>query len=61
MVLLGLRGSGRSASWLDALLPAGALDRVLGSPWLVMALATGALLLALNTWLNARLPASRLR
>lgn len=58
-VALGLFTRPSPAPWSLKLLPEGLLDELFGSPWLAMALASVALLLALNTWLNGRLATHR--
>lgn len=58
-VVLGLFTRPSSAPWSLKLLPEGLLDELFGSPWLAMALASVALLLALNAWLNGRLAMHR--
>jgi len=59
--IVSVRMSGPSSAWPHGLIPVGAIERVVGSPWSLMALASGTVLLALNTWLSTRPEASRSR
>lgn len=58
-LVLGLNALARAGTGMARLLPEGLLDGLFRSPWLSMALAAVALLMALNTWLHTRLATSR--